>query len=114
MKDFITVRIYFENGQKIHSQSWWKNLFASDFATQLLKHAKASDLQQALHLHVDKGYFDKGKIQWASGEIRHFKHPHIIEITDTKSKVHGFLDQHKALLQAASPVLVKNETLLYH
>jgi len=52
MTDLITIRIYFEYGQKINNQSFWKKMYASDFSTELIKRAKTFGLEQVLHLNV--------------------------------------------------------------
>ncbi|TYC18098.1 hypothetical protein ES677_01590 [Bizionia gelidisalsuginis] len=112
MKELITVRIYFENGQKIQNQSFWKKMYASDFSTELLKKAKAFGLQQVLHLNVSRGYFNNQSIIWGTSEMRHLKHPHLIEIMDTPFKIHQFLEEQKELLQEITTVIVKNEILI--
>jgi PII-like signaling protein len=112
MKDLITVRIYFEYGQKIDQQSFWAKLYASDFSRELLKRAKAFGLHQVLHLIVNKGYLNNQKINWGTNEIRHYKHPHLIEITDSESRINQFLDQEKHILQQTKVLFVKNEALL--
>ncbi|WP_369049307.1 DUF190 domain-containing protein [Tenacibaculum sp. UWU-22] len=112
MKDFITIRIYFEYGQKIKTHSFWKKLYASDFSTELMKRAKAFGLHQVLHLNVNKGYLDNQKINWGVNEIRHFKHPHLIEIIDTELKINQFLQQEQSILAETNVILVKNEVLI--
>ncbi|MGO2358184.1 MAG: DUF190 domain-containing protein [Mesonia sp.] len=114
MKDLITIRIYFEYGQKINNQSFWKKMYASDFSTELMKRAKSSDLQQVLHLNVNKGYLDHQKINWGTNEIRHYKHPHLIEITDSEANINQFLEKEKELLQETKVLMVKNEVLISH
>lgn len=111
MKDLITVRIYFEYGQKINHKSLWKKLSSSDFSTELIKRAKAFELQQVLHLNVSKGYLDHQKINWGASEIRHNKHPHLIEITDSQIKLNQFLDQQRDLLNEATVLITKSEVL---
>ncbi|EGV42739.1 hypothetical protein BZARG_2500 [Bizionia argentinensis JUB59] len=112
MKDLITIRIYFEYGQKIKNQSLWKKLFASDFSTELMKSAKAFGLHQVLHLNVNKGYLSNQKMNWGTNEIRHHKHPHLIEIMDSELKINQFLKEQKHLLDETKIVIVKNEVVL--
>tara|TARA_R110002049_G_scaffold308805_1_gene514138 strand:- start:2743 stop:3084 length:342 start_codon:yes stop_codon:yes gene_type:complete len=112
MKDFITIRIYFEYGQKVKDHSFWKKLYSSDFSTEIMKRAKAFGLHQVLHLNVSKGYLANQKINWGMNEIRHYKHPHLIEIIDTEEKINQFLEEQKNLLQTATILLVKNEVLM--
>jgi len=112
MKDFITIRIYFEYGQKVKEHSFWKKLYSSDFSTELMKRAKAFGLRQVLHLNVNKGYLDNQKINWGMNEIRHYKHPHLIEIIDTEEKINQFLDEQKNILKETNILLVKNEVLM--
>ncbi len=112
MKDLTTIRIYFNNGQKIKNQSFWSRLFSSDFSAELMKRAKAFDLKQVLHLHVSKGYFDNQKINWGVTEIQHFKHPHIIEIIDSEAKINQFLKEQRNLLHECKTLIVKNEVLI--
>ncbi|GAL81592.1 hypothetical protein JCM19274_437 [Algibacter lectus] len=64
MTDLITIRIYFEYGQKINNQSFWKKMYASDFSTELIKRAKTFGLEQVLHLNVSKGYLNNQKVNW--------------------------------------------------
>ncbi len=112
MKDFITIRIYFEYGQKINKQTFWKKMFSSDFSTELMKRAKDSGLHQVLHLNVNKGYLNDQKVNWGTHEIRDYKHPHLIEITDSASKINQFLDDQKELLHETKVLMVKNEVLV--
>lgn len=112
IKNLITIRIYFENGQKIKNQSFWKKLYSSDFSTELMKRAKALGLKQVLHLNVSKGYFNSQEINWGVSEIRHFKHPHLIEIIDGEAKINQFLKEEQRLLQESSILMVKNEVLI--
>ncbi len=112
MKDFITIRIYFEYGQKINTQTFWKKMFSSDFSTELMKRAKAFGLHQVLHLNVNKGYLNNQKMNWGTHEIRHYKHPHLIEITDSEIKINQFLEEQKDLLHETKVLVVKNEILL--
>ncbi|MEH6407641.1 MAG: DUF190 domain-containing protein [Leeuwenhoekiella sp.] len=111
MTNLITVRIYFEYGQKIKNVSFWKKLSSADFATELIKKAKAFDLDQAINFTVSKGYFEKGKIYWTS-ETNHFKHPHVVELTDTEEKIDEFLKQEKSLLAETKILIVKSEVIL--
>lgn len=112
MKDFVTIRIYFEYGQKVNNQSFWKKLFAPDFSEELMKRAKAFGLYQVFHLNISKGYFNHQNINWGINEIRHSKHPHLIEITDSELKINQFLIEEKKLLQKTTILLVKNEVLV--
>lgn len=111
MKDFITIRIYFENGQKIKNQSFWKKLYSSDFSTELMKRAKAFDLNQVLHLNVSKGYFNNQKINWGVSEVRNIRHPHLIEIVDKEAKIAQFIEENKFLLEETHVLIVKNEVI---
>lgn len=112
MKNFVTLRIYFENGQKIKDKSFWKKLYSSDFSTELMKRAKAFDLNQVLHLHVSKGYFNNQKINWGVSEVRNIKHPHLIEIVDKEAKIEQFLEENKFFFEETHVLIVKNEVLL--
>ncbi|WP_417887514.1 DUF190 domain-containing protein [Zunongwangia sp.] len=112
MKDFVTLRVYFEYGQKVHDHSFWRKLYSSDFSIELMKRAKAFGLSQVLHLNVSKGYLENQKINWGITEIRHYKHPHIIEITDSEEKINQFLEEQKKLLLYTSILMVKNEVIV--
>ena len=112
MKDIITIRIYFEYGQKVKEHTFWKKLYSSDFSTELMKRAKVFGLHQVLHLSVKKGYLDNQKVNWGISEIRHHKHPHIIEITDSELKINQFLEEQKNILKETNVLMVKNEVLL--
>ena len=109
MKDSITIRIYFENGQKISAPSFWKRIFSSDFSTEVMNRAKAFGLHQVLHLNVSKGYLNNQQINWGRSEIRQFKHPHLIEITDSEFKLNQFLKEQKNFLQETKILIVKSE-----
>lgn len=113
MKNLITIRIYFELGQKINNQSFWKKIFSPDFSAELMKRAKKMKLQQVLHLHVSKGYLNDQNINWGINEIRHHQHPHIIEITDSETKINQFLEDQKSFLKSAKVLLVKDSIFLY-
>lgn len=112
MNDFITIRIYFENGQKIKNLSFWGKLNSSNFSSEVMRRAKAFGLHQVLHLNVNKGYLDNQQINWGIGEIRHLKHPHLIEIIDSEIKINRFLEEQKDLFEAIRILMVKNEVLL--
>ncbi|WP_194851505.1 DUF190 domain-containing protein [Nonlabens antarcticus] len=112
MKNLITIRIYFEYGQKVNGLSFWKKIYSSDFTTELIKRAKVSNLHQVLHLNVNKGYLANQTIHWGTSEIKHFKHPHLIEITDSELKINKFIDEQKDLLQNTQILIVKNEIII--
>ena len=112
MKHFITVRIYFEYGQKTKGLSFWKKLYSSDFSTELMKRAKAFGLHQVLHLNVSKGYLNGQKINWGTNEIRHYKHPHLIEIIDVEEKILTFLNKEDLLLKDTKVIVVKDTILI--
>lgn len=112
MKDLITIRIYFEYGQKVEEHSFWKKLYSSDFSTELMKRAKAFGLHQVLHLNVSKGYLANQKVNWGMSEVRHYKHPHLIEIIDSELKINQFLDEQKNILKETNVLMVKNEVLM--
>ncbi|MGO3183341.1 MAG: DUF190 domain-containing protein [Aequorivita sp.] len=112
MKDLITIRIYFEYGQKINHESFWNKMFSSDFSAELMKRAKAFGLHQVLNLNVNKGYLNNQNINWGTNEIRHYKHPHLIEITDSESKINKFLNEQKNMLHETKVLIVKNEVLM--
>ena len=112
MKNFITVRIYFEYGLKVKNQTLWQKLFSDDFAMTLMKKAKAFDLHQVLNFNVNKGYFNKGSIRWGNKEVKHFRHPHVFEIFDTERKIYDFLKEQESLLKDSMVVIVKNEILI--
>jgi len=112
MKDYITIRIYFEYGQKIKDHSFWKKLYASDFSIELMKRAKKFGIHQALHLNVRKGYLNNQKVNWGFSEIRHCKHPHLIEIIDSEVRINQFLREQKHLLEGVTILMVKNEVLI--
>ncbi len=111
MKEFVTVRIYFEFGQKAKNLSIWQRL-NFDFATEIIKKAKNQDLDQVLSFNVSKGYFKKNKINWGRAEIKDFNHPQIIEIIDTKEKVNDFLYKEKSFFEGTKVLFVRNEVLL--
>lgn len=111
MKNFITIRIYFEQGQKIENQSFWKRIYSSDFSSELMKRIKAFGLHQALHFNVNKGYLNEQKINWGVSEFYLYNHPHVIEIIDSESRIHQFLEEEKKLLAATTVLLVKNEVV---
>lgn len=48
-------------------------------------------------------------MNWEIHEIRRYKHPHLIEITQSESKINEFLDEEKSLLQETNVLVVKNE-----
>lgn len=112
MKQLTTIRIYFEYGQKANETSFWKKMTSSDFSTEIIKRAKALNLEQVLSFNVTKGYFNKGKIHWGVSEITNFRHPHVVEIIDTDEKISNFLQKEKELLEKSTVFMVKNEVLL--
>jgi len=109
MINLITVRIYFEYGQKLTATTFWKKLNASSLTNELIKQAKSSNIAQILNFNVTKGYFDKGKIHWGVGESKSFRHPQVIEIIDSEEKITHFLEEQKALFANTKIVMVKNE-----
>lgn len=112
MSEFTTLRIYFEKGQRMKHPSFWRKLYAQDFSTELIKRAKGANLKQVLHLHVDKGYFHHQKVNWGVGEMRHYHHPHLIEIIDSPEKIDHFLEDQADFLKGSIIAMVKGETLL--
>ncbi|QDO93027.1 hypothetical protein FNB79_03235 [Formosa sediminum] len=112
MNSLTTIRIYFEYGKKQKHVPFWKTLHESDYATIILKKAKAANLNQVLHFNVSKGYFNSKKINWGLGDVQHFKHPQIIEITDTPEQINWFLESEKVFFEDTSIYIIKNEILL--
>ena len=113
MKQLTTIRIYFEYGQKVNDTSFWKKMTSSDFSTEIIKRAKALNLEQVLSFNVTKGYFNKGKIHWGISETTNFRHPHVVEIIDTDEQISNFLQKEKKLLEKSTVFMVKNEVLLH-
>lgn len=112
MKELVTIRIYFEYGKKLKDVSFWKKMHASDFASELLKRAKALHLYQAIHFNVTKGYLNQEAIKWGLSDIKPARHPQVIEITDTAEHIEQFLKQEKELLEDSSILIVKTACLL--
>lgn len=112
MKTLTTIRIYFEYGKKRKDVPFWKTLHQSDFATQILKKAKASNLKQVLHFNVSKGYLDSQNMNWGLNDIQHVNHPQIIEITDSLENINAFLELEKVLFEDTAIYIVQNEILL--
>ncbi|WP_372756185.1 DUF190 domain-containing protein [Labilibaculum sp.] len=112
MKDFVTLRIYFEHGQKAKGHSFWKKLHAPAFDREILKRAKAFDLYQVLNFNVSKGYLNGAAIQWGHAESLHFRHPQVMEIIDREEKIMAFVKQEESLLKETKLLLVKNEMLV--
>ena len=112
MKEIVTLRIYFEYGQKTKGHSFWKKLHSGGFDRELLKKAKAFDLHQVLNFTVSKGYFNHAEIQWGQSESMHFRHPQVIEILDTEIKIMDFIKKEEILLQETKLVMVKNEIVM--
>lgn len=112
MKDFVTIRIYFEFSQKVKDHSFWRKLYSSVFSTELMKRAKTFGLHQVLHLNVSKGNLDNQKVNWGISEIHHFKHPNLIEIIDSELRINQFLEEQKHLLEDITILMVKNEVLI--
>ena len=112
MKTVTTIRIYFEYGKKRKDVPFWKTLHESDFGTIVIKKAKAANLNQVLQFNVSKGYFDSKKINWGLSDVQHFKHPQIIEITDTLERIEHFLEVEKLFFADTSIYIIKNEMVL--
>ncbi|WP_435136209.1 DUF190 domain-containing protein [Formosa sp. A9] len=112
MNTLTTIRIYFEYGKTLKNVSFWKKLHAADFASEILKRAKANNLKQALQFNVSKGYLNQANIHWGHTEVKQAKHPQIIELTDTQERIEQFLNSEKALLEDTMVVMVKNEIVM--
>ncbi|WP_373056679.1 DUF190 domain-containing protein [Zunongwangia sp. H14] len=111
MSDLVTIRIYFEYGEKMKNLSFWKRI-NFDLAAEIIKKAKAHNLDQVLNFNVSRGYFEKKKINWGYSEMKHSNHPHVVEITDTQEKLNAFLDKEQLLFEGVKILLVKNEVVL--
>ena len=111
MKTLVTLRIYFEYGQKIKGLSLKQKLFKADFATELIKRAKSFKIHQALHFNVSKGYLQSENINWEKTETKSLKHPHMVELTDTSEKIDAFIAAEKELLETTTVLLIKKSVV---
>lgn len=86
METKTTIRIYFESGAKVKGVSFWKRLWSSNFGPELIKKAKAAGLEQALLFYVQAGYLENKAIQYNISEIKSYRLPQCVELTDSKEK----------------------------
>lgn len=112
MTELSTLRIYFPHGRKINDQSFWQKLKSSDYATELIKRAKAFNIDQAINFNVSKGYLTKSKLCWGNSEIKAVNHPQVIELTGKKEKIYSFLEQEDSFLKGTDILLVLSEVAI--
>lgn len=112
MKNRVTIRLYFEYGEKAKGLSFWKRIWNNNFSAELLKKAKEKGIEQVIYFNVTKGYFQNQAIQWGIGEIPSSKYPQCIEMTDCESKIVSFVKEQKTLLDKQQIILVKNEIII--
>jgi nucleotide-binding universal stress UspA family protein/PII-like signaling protein len=92
----ITVRIYFEHGQKVKGLTLKQKLFHNGFSHYILKAAREAGVKQAISFHITAGYLAHHlRIQAEHPEVLSLKHPQCIELTGKKERINSFLDKYK-------------------
>lgn len=112
MTKLTTLRIYFPHGKRIKDQSFWQKLKSSDYATELIKRAKAYEIDQTINFNVSKGYLAKNKVSWGSSEIVPINHPQVIELTDSTEKIDLFIEQEDSFLKGTDILMVASEVTI--
>jgi PII-like signaling protein len=108
--DNITVRIYFEQGQKIKGLTFWKKLFYNSFSHYILKAAKEADIKQAISFHVTAGYLaHHSRIRIEHPEALSLKHPQCVELLGEKEKIYFFINKHKSQFHSNQIVIVEDK-----
>lgn len=113
MNNIITVRVYFEHGEKIKGLTFRQRLFHGGFAHYMLKAAKKDGIKQAICFPVTSGYLShQTRIHVENTESISFRHPQCIELTDEEDKIKSFIDAYKAHFTDTDVFIVKNEIVL--
>lgn len=109
----ITVRIYFEHGQKVKGLTFMQRLFHNGFSHYILKAAKEARINQAISFHVTAGYLaHHSKIQTEHPEVLSLKHPQCIELSGEKETINSFLDKYKEQFENSEISIIEDQISL--
>lgn len=107
MENNVTiVRLYFNYGQSLKGQSFWKSIWNNSLGDALLKKAKEINIEQANLFTAKAGYLNYGNIQNNISETPPLKTPVCLEIIDNNDKIKQFLECNKESLKEVKIILL--------
>lgn len=107
MENNVTIlRIYFDYGQSVKEQSFWKRFRNSSLSNLLLKKAKEVNIKQANLFTAKSGYLNYETIKIYNSEMPSSKNPMCLEVIDNDKNIKMFIQQNKELLESTMIVLV--------
>jgi PII-like signaling protein len=107
MENNITIaRLYFNYGQSIKGQTFWKRLWNNSLSDFLLKKAKESNIDQATLFTAKAGYLNYEDIKNNISEIPPLKNPVCIELVDNDNKIKQFLELNKENLKEVKTIII--------
>ena len=107
MRDNITIaRIYFDYGQSVKEQSFFKRIWNNSLRNLLLKKAKEENIKQANLFIAKSGYLNFEAIKNNFSETPSFKNPICVELIDSDEHIEAFLTVNRELLESSTIIIV--------
>ena len=107
-QNITSVKIYFNYGQHVKGQSFWKKLWSNNLGQVLLKNAKEMGIRQATIYAVKAGYLHSDSISINNAEFIMDKQPVCLELFDLPEKLESFLEKNKTFLADTDTILLNN------
>lgn len=95
---YTVLRLYFEHGTQVAGRQGWRKLLGQPLAHELLKAAKALNIEQAIAFNVTAGYLRGDALHHGHHEHMAVQHPQCVELIDSPDQIARFLEQHQPLL----------------
>ena len=107
MENNITIaRLYFNYGQSIKGQSFWKNIWNNSLSDFLIKKAKESNIEQTNLFIAKAGYLNYQSIKNNISEMPALNNPVCIELIDNDTKINQFLEINKVNLKEVKIIII--------
>ncbi len=102
---YTVLRLYFPHGAHVAGRQGWRRLLGQPLAHELLKAAKALDIEQAIAFNVTAGYLRGDALH--HGQVEHIalKHPQCVELIDHPDQIARFLERNQPLLEQVRVLL---------
>lgn len=100
------ARLYFNYGQSIKRQSFWKNIWNNSLSDFLIKKAKESNIEQANLFIAKAGYLNYEIIKNNISEMPALKNPVCLELIDNDYKIKQFLENNKENLTEVKTIII--------
>ena len=95
---YTVLRLYFQHGTPVAGRQGWRRLLGKSLAHELLRAAKALNIEQAIAFNVTAGYLRGDVLHHGQAEHIAPKHPQCVELIDSPDQIARFLEQNQSLL----------------